>query len=251
MRKVKVLGETHPDELRQRKIIRALRHDPVPNVDVGIVNVLGRITGQRVVNNKNMSHAYPGNPRSVDYVECRASMVIAASKGYFTVCDIHDIAEGGENTAWIGSRGVDKQILGFLGHMGIDRLVYAPGINLYEHLPNSFLLELNAIDPRSDPKYLHDAFDFLANTPTLPEKSADDFEWYALKGDITEKQLSPSCLPVGIQGFDRLPEDIVQQIGHTSPLHMLGWVAKPNAQGYWAEVAAPIPTPDVFLPKTK
>jgi hypothetical protein len=198
-----------------------------------------------------MAHAYPGNPRSVNYAEARASMVLAASKGYFAVCDVHGIKEGGENTAWIGSRGVDKQVLGFLGQMGLDKLVYAPGIHIYEHLPNAFVLELHATDPRSDPDYLHEAFDFLANAPTLPEKCADDFEWYALRGGITDEVVKPSSLSAGIRGFDRIPDNIALEMGHKPPLHILGWAGEPNAQGYWAEVVAPIPTPDVLQAKTE
>lgn len=247
MRKVKVWGGTHPDERKPMELADSLTLYPVPNVSAGIANIRARQLGRRMVH-MNLNGAYPGKRLSFTYEIRRAPSILRGSKGFFAVADVHGNPHHGEDTVYIGGRGVSREVLGFIGELGIRRLVLTSHNSLPEHVDNCFLPDLLETSHRSDIGYLRDAFDYLANTEKLPEAETKAFEWYAHLGNVTTERADPACLPQDIRGFEKVPQAIAVQMSHSElPVHVLSWTGSANSAGYWAELCTPIPPPDDSL----
>lgn len=252
MRKVKVWGGTHPDEITALACVDSLEADPIPGVSAGIANQLARQLGRRLVD-VNMANAFPGSPDSLKYEERRAVEVLKESRGYDAVVDLHNMNYNGENTGLVDQEGgVDSIALGFLGSLGIRNLVVVSFGGLLKYVPNAFAFETVATGLGGDIERLRDAFDGLANDPDPPRARAVDFRWFSHLASLHVGQVTPDCLSQDLRenlhGFDPLPEAVTTNMGFEGvPVHLMSWRYTPNENGFWGEAVTPIATPDDSL----
>lgn len=245
MRKIKVWGGVHIDEVEALKCVDSLIDDPLPNVDADIADELGRSSGRRSLLNREL----PGDLKSSKYLARRAAEVILRSQGYYGVVDMHNVNYFGENNACISpERGVSPVMLGMLGGLGISNLV-AIEHSLPKFVPNTLVLETVASGLGRDHETLRKAFDDLANDPNPLTAEAADFSWFAHLGSLHIDQVSPDILAQSVrdnlQGFEALPQDVAARLGlEDVPACLMSWRYEPNDLGFWGELVTPIPVPD-------
>lgn len=249
MRKVKIWGGEHPDELAALVCVDSLAADPIPNVSPGVSNVLARRLGKRLVD-VNMAGAFPGDPSSPNYEERRAVEVLRESEGFDVTVNLHNFHVFGRNMAAIDAeRGVSPIVLDFLGDLGIRGISLTDYGGIQRYASNAIALELDPNGLGSDIEKLRSAFDALANGTDYPRASVDEFEWFRYLGSANVTQFDPDRLPEltrrELHNFTPLPDTVAASLGYDDvPVHMMTWRYTPNEQGYWGELVTPIPTPD-------
>jgi|GEM_PF-4820636 len=244
MREIKVWGGTHGNEPLGIAVAQSFIDDPVDGVEGGIVNLRAIKLGKRLVK-INMNDGYPGDESSPVYETSRAPAVLRDSVGYFATVDFHDYndCKGGDK-AFIGTRGVRPEVLGFLASIGFDRLVLSTYNSLREHVDNSFGLDIVLSGERNDVGYWREAFTHFAQDVELPTAQPSDFTWYEASGSISVEEIHPRELIGDEAPYGRLPRHIEDKLGLDGPQHWSCW--NPAAtEGYWAELCMPIATPDV------
>lgn len=239
---VRVWGGTHPDEQAAMAVVDSLEARPIPNVVSGIANPLARELGKRFVD-MNMVHAFPGDSGAKEYEKRRAVEVLAASQGFDVVVDLHNINSGhGENDVCIDQdRSVSSRVLGFLGALGIRHLIATGYGGLHKYVPNSFVLDTVAGGLGSDVEQLRDAFDRLANDPTLPLGNSEEFTQFRHISSLNVDTVTPDIVTPEIRAFELLPNEVAAAMGYPDrQICLTGWKAEPNEGGYWAELCEPI-----------
>jgi hypothetical protein len=76
MKKTMMWRGSHPDEERALAFGKDLERRPIPYVDTDIVNEEAYKLGKRLLNGRNMMHAYPGDASAPDYERRRAAEVV-------------------------------------------------------------------------------------------------------------------------------------------------------------------------------
>lgn len=250
MRKVKIWGGEHPDELAALACVDSLETDPIPNVSPGIANPLARHLGKRLVD-VNLVNVYPGDPASPKYEERRAVEVLRESEGFDVVASLHNFGQFGENTAWVDEqKGVSPLVLGFLGALGLRKILLTSYGGIQRYANNGVMLETDPNGLCRDVEKLRVAFASLANDPNPPHAGVEDFEWFMLvNGSVHVRHWDPTRFSARererLHNFEPLPDDVMARLGlEGAAAYMTAWRYAPNEQGYWGEAAIPIAVPD-------
>jgi hypothetical protein len=243
MRNIKLWGGLHGNEPQSIRIAESLHHKPLPGVHSDIANPRACALEQRCID-LNMSKIFPGNPEAATYEERRAAEVLAQSRGYYGVVDLHDLTGSGENTGYISASGVSPIMLGFLANLGVARVIVNNN-SIQRHVPNTVLIDLDPNPASASTDYFLHHLEDLTTSEHPRTAHANDFLWYEQIGGLHVDTIEPHELPPDTPPYELLDPAIARRLGMgTSELCIFNQLSEPNQLGYWAEVLIPVPVPD-------
>jgi len=214
--KILVIGGMHGNEPLGLEVVKLFKANPVKDIYVILANEVAVEKSRRFVK-KDMNRAFPGNAKSRDYEEKRASELLKLCKKYELVLDFHNTHCPNNDCTFVGNYAKDF-LFDVSSWLGLKRVIIADYDCINKFAPNCISIEVSLSSKLMKPPFWFKRIIELANARSIPKQRGLKkyrFVYRVTLEDRDRLQLDKKKL----KAFKALSKELANVMGLQSPAY--------------------------------